>query len=83
MRTYKILAERARAFDADPEVRELVAATLEGPDEVDALTRGAYSADRVARLRALEPDLDGIGASGLGYERLDQLLMEHLVGVRG
>ena len=48
MRTYKILAERARAFDADPEVRELVAATLEGPDDVDALTRGPYSAERVA-----------------------------------
>ena len=28
-------------------------------------------------------DVDAVAAEGLGYERLDQLLFEHLTGVRG
>ena len=42
-----------------------------------------YSADKAAALRALEIDADAIGRAGLAYERLDQLLTEHLLGARG
>jgi xylose isomerase len=80
MRTYKILAARARAFDADPEVRGLLAAS--GNGAVADLARG-YTAEKAARLRRMPLDPDAIGRKGLGYEKLDQLLMEHLLGVRG
>ena len=79
MRTYKILKERARAFDADPEVRALVAAPR--ASEVDGLL-GAYSPTKAQELREVALDLDALAARGLGYERLDQLLLEHLTGVR-
>jgi xylose isomerase len=80
MRTYKILAARARAFDADPEVRGLLA--VDGNGAVAELARG-YTRDKAARLRKLQPDAAALGRRGLGYEKLDQLMMEHLLGVRG
>ena len=79
MRTYKILQARAAAFDADPEVQELVAERADA--KLDPLLRG-YSREKEQRLRALTLDPDALGRRGLGYERLDQLLIEHLFGVR-
>ena len=81
MRTYKILAARARAFDADPEVRSLIA---EQKDAVlDPLLAGGYTRAKAAALQAATIDVDAVARRGLGYERLDQLLVEHLLGVRG
>lgn len=80
MRTYNILKERAQAFDADPEVKGLCEAQC---DEVlDPLISGDYSSDRAAALRSQEIDVDAIGKKGLRYERLDQLMVEHMLGVR-
>ncbi len=79
MRTYKLLAARAAAFDADSEVRELIAERGEGP--LEGLLSG-YSRDKAARLRAAELDPAALGRAGLRRERLDQLLTEHLLGVR-
>jgi xylose isomerase len=80
MRTYKILAARARAFDADPEVREIVAAQHDRT--LDPLLAG-YTRAKAAKLRALDIDVDRVAARGLGYERLDQIMTEHILGVRG
>jgi xylose isomerase len=79
MRTYKILKARALAFDADPEVQGLVSARND--PELDPLLAG-YTPDKAARLRAARLDPDAIGREGLRRERLDQLLTEHLLGVR-
>ena len=81
MRTYKILKARAQAFDADPDVAALRAPQPDGA--IDPLLDGGYSADKASGLRALEIDVDAVASRGLGYERLDQLMMEHLMGVRG
>ncbi|MEQ1893208.1 MAG: xylose isomerase [Planctomycetota bacterium] len=80
MRTYKILKAKAQAFDKDPEVRGLLAERREA--ELEALTK-SYSKKNAKALRAHAFDLDTIAARGLGYEKLDQLMMEHLFGVRG
>ena len=77
--SYKSRHGRARAFDADPEVQELVAEQRD--DALEGLT-GSYSADNAAARRAQEIDVDGIARQGLRYERLDQLMMEHLLGAR-
>lgn len=79
MRTYKILKARAQAFDSDPAVRELIA---EQRDAVfEPLCKG-YSREKAAKLRATPLDPAQLAARGLRYERLDQLMMEHLLGVR-
>ena len=79
MRTYKILKARAQAFDADHEVRAIIADVKDSA--VDPLLSG-YTRDKAARLRALAIDATAVAKRGLRYERLDQLMMEHLLGVR-
>jgi xylose isomerase len=79
MRTYNILKEKAQAFDADPEVRELIAS--EQDEALEQLTR-SYSSENAAALRTQKIDASAIARKGLGYERLDQLMIEHLLGVR-
>ena len=79
MRTYNILKERAHAFDSDPEVKELIADIVD--PEIDPLLAG-YSSEKAQTLRQLPIDPEVIGSTGLGWERLDQLLMEHLLGSR-
>jgi xylose isomerase len=80
MRTYNMLRERAKAFDADPEVKALIAEVKDA--QCDPLLKGGYQKDKAAKLRALQLDPKAIAARGLGYERLDQAMMEHLIGVR-
>ncbi|TAJ17637.1 MAG: xylose isomerase [Planctomycetota bacterium] len=80
MRTYKILAARAASFDADREVKALVAQQRDA--KLDGLC-AKYDRKRAAALAKLDLAPDEVAKRGLGYERLDQLLIEHLLGVRG
>jgi len=79
MRTYKILAHGAEAFDDDPEVRALLREKRDG--ELEPLMQ-RYSKKNAKALRAAALNPDALARGGLGYERLDQLMMEHLLGVR-
>jgi len=79
MRTYLILAEKAKAFAADPRVAEALAAA--GAPDLGRETVGRYSAEAAAALGEEEFDLDALAARGYANERLDQLLVEHLLGV--
>ena len=78
MRTYLLLRERAKAFRADPEVRE--AAAEAGLDQlaVPTLAPGETYAD----LGKDDFDPEAAAERGLGYERLDQLAVEHILGAR-
>jgi xylose isomerase len=78
MRNYLILREKVQAFRADPEVIEAVAAARVG--ELSQPTLGA--GETLDELRKATYDPDALGARGLGFERLDQLAMDHLLGVR-
>ncbi len=79
MRTYNILKERAHAFDSDPEVRELIADICD--PEIDPLLKD-YSPEKATSLRQLSIDPDAIGAVGMQWERLDQILIEYLIGAK-
>lgn len=80
MRNYLILAERAAAYEADPAVAEARAAA--GVPGLAVPTRAP--GESLAALRASTDgfDADARGAVGAGYDRLDQLAVEHLLGVR-
>ncbi|MBK7644173.1 MAG: xylose isomerase [Planctomycetes bacterium] len=80
MRTYKILKAKAKRFDADPEVRALIAEQKDAA--LDPLLSG-YTREKSAKLRGAVLDPEELGRKGLSYEKLDQLMMEHLLGVRG
>jgi len=79
MRTYLILRERARQWREDREIQTLVSSLAAGAG-APALT--TYSARHRDRLLATAFDRTELAARGLGYERLDQLTMELLLGVR-
>jgi xylose isomerase len=78
MRTYRLLAERAAAFRADPEVREALAASRVGELAEPTLAPGEGLSD----LAAEDFDPDAVGARGYGFVRLAQLALEHLLGAR-
>jgi xylose isomerase len=78
IRNYLLLRERVRAFRADPEVQQAADAARVG--ELAVPTLGAD--ESLAELRAETHDADDLARHGLGFERLDQLAMEHLLGAR-
>ncbi len=78
MRNYLILRERAAAFRADPEVRQAIADA-----RVDELSRPTLApGETLDDVRAEQPDIAALAARGMAFERLDQLAMDHLLGVR-
>ena len=81
MRTYLILKEKAEQFNADAEIQALLAEIHADDGSTDAF-KGAYSADKAAALKAHAFDREAIAARGLQYEKLDQLTVELLLGVR-
>ncbi|WDZ91398.1 xylose isomerase [Nocardiopsis sp. HUAS JQ3] len=78
MRNYLILKEKAKAFRADPEVVEALAASRVPELSQSTLGEGESLSDLLAE----EIDLAEVGARGYHFERLDQLAMEHLFGLR-
>jgi xylose isomerase len=78
MRNYLVLREKARAFRADPEVTAALEAAR--VDQLAVPTLGA--GESLADLRAERYDPDALAARGMHFERLDQLALEHLLGVR-
>jgi xylose isomerase len=78
MRNYLILREKARAFRADPEVKEALRAARIPELAEPTLGPGETWRD----VRDATADAGALGRRGMGYERLDQLAMEHLYGVR-
>ena len=84
MRTYLLLKERTKAFRADPEVQEALAACKVPELSVPTLGDGEGYAELLADRTAFE-DFDAAAyyaGLGFGYVRLQQLATEHLLGAR-
>ena len=80
MRTYLILKEKAARWQADPEIGEIVAGLNAATQPAPPV--GVYSAAGAQALRDTVFDRAALGARELYYERLDQLTVELLLGVR-
>ena len=83
MRTYLILADKARRFDNDIDIQEALA-TAKAAQLHEPTLPGNATPDAIATLRrdAGALDVDALAAIGYGHERLDQLVTELLLGVR-
>jgi len=81
MRTYMILADKARRWNADPEIAALRKEINAGDGKLQKLTR-KFTKGNAKALLGRDFDRDALGAVSLPYERLDQLTMEVLMGVR-
>ena len=81
MRTYLILKEKAAQFNADKEIQALLAEINADDGSMDQYF-GKYSAEKARALKAQPFDRAAISAKGRQYERLDQLTIDLLLGVR-
>ncbi|NDJ85631.1 MAG: xylose isomerase [Chloroflexi bacterium] len=81
MRTYLILKDKAARFNADTEIQQLLA-EINADDGSFSFLNDGFSPQAAQRLREASFDRPGLGARGLAYERLDQLTVEILLGVR-
>ena len=77
MRTYLALKERALAFRADPRVKAAMEDSRINELELPTLAKGESWKD----LTTVNVDVDGLAARGYQYETIDQLAIEHLMGL--
>src|SRR5215472_8957114 len=78
MRNYLILREKVRAFRADPQVAEALAEARVPDLALPTLGEGETWRD----IAGLSVDAEALGGRGMAFERLDQLALEYLYGVR-
>lgn len=78
MRTYLILKDKAARWNADPEIQGL----LTDLRPADGARVGAYTDAHARSLLASAFDRAALARRRVSYERLDQLTMEILMGVR-
>jgi xylose isomerase len=81
MRSYLIYKEKGRRWNEDKEIQALLSALQNVPlDGMPSLT--GYGRTTADALKGYTFDRKALGARGLGYERLDQLTVEVILGVR-
>ena len=79
MRTYEILADKAAQFNADSEIQGIVQQLNgDGP----SVYAPGYSKEIADKLKGESFDVAALTARPLPYEKLDQLVLELLMGVR-
>jgi xylose isomerase len=81
MRTYLILKEKAAQWNADSEIQALLA-EINADDGSMSGYFGAYNSEKAAALKKQSFNRQALSDRGLPYERLDQLTVDLLLGVR-
>ncbi len=81
MRTYLILKEKTRQFNQDNEIQALLA-KINADDGSMAPFSGPFTVEKASALKTHNFNRQNLGARGYRYERLDQLTIELLLGVR-
>ena len=80
MRTYVIFKEKARQWNEDKEIQAIVQEIA--ANNAKGSQVGSYSVAAGQKLLSTPYDRVALATKGLQYERLDQLTMEVLMGVR-
>ena len=81
MRNYLILKDKARQFNEDAEIQALLAEIrAAAPEDEDSI--GRYTRDKADKIKSLALDRTELAAKKLPYERLDQLTVDIILGVR-
>ncbi len=82
MRTYLILKEKARRWNEDKEIQALVGRDQRRRRLDGRRPRRLQRRSAPTRCKATTFDRGALGARGLPYEKLDQLTVELILGVR-
>ena len=78
IRNYLILRDKVEAFDSDHRCRPLSRRLMVSELDTPTLSAGEALVD----IRGETADVEALGARSVGLEALDQLAMEHSLGVR-
>jgi xylose isomerase len=81
MRNYLILKDKARQFNEDKEVQAILSG-IHGSSPAEAEALGKYSRDKANKIKSMTLDRVALASKPLPYERLDQLTIDILLGVR-
>jgi xylose isomerase len=81
MRSYLILKEKAQQFNHDAEIQALLRELRHGDAALSA-AMGRYSRESARTLRERSFDRSALGRRGWAYEKLDQLVVDLLLGAR-
>jgi xylose isomerase len=79
MRTYLILKAKAEQWNTDTEVQQIINEIRSRGSSAEPMR---FTSEGAAALKAQTLDVEAMRHSGFAYERLDQLTMEILLGVR-
>jgi xylose isomerase len=82
MRTYNMFKEKAIRFAQDREIQALLAEIHGGDQTVGGLLGQGYSPQIADQLKATDFEPDKLAQRGYRYEKLDQLSIEIILGVR-
>jgi xylose isomerase len=81
MRTYLILKEKVAQFNKDKEAQQIIKEVNREDAGLQALTR-KYSSANAKKLKDAKLDAAALAKKRLPYERLDQIVVDILLGVR-
>jgi xylose isomerase len=81
MRNYLILKDKARQFNEDAEIQALLGEIRAAAPEYDDVM-GSYTRAKGDKIKSLALDRTELAAKKLPYERLDQLTIDIILGVR-
>jgi xylose isomerase, Arthrobacter type len=85
MRTYNMFKVRAKQFDADPVVQQLLSDIYRGDATHIALldqVKKGYTKVLADEIKTIDFHPQALGERGYQYEKLDQLTIEHIMGIR-
>ena len=81
MRNYLIFKEKAKQFDDDSEIQGLLA-EIRSVDPAFEVVPLIFTPERAAQIKAMELDRKNLAKKRLPYERVDQLTIDLLLGLR-
>ncbi|MDX2044034.1 MAG: xylose isomerase [Acidobacteriota bacterium] len=81
MRTYLILKEKAQQFNDDPDIQSLLA-EIKAVDANFESIPVKFTPERAEQIKGLNLDRAALSRKRLPYEKLDQLVVDLLLGIR-
>ena len=82
MRSYLILKEKAKQFNADPEIQSILQEITTKDATLDPILNSKFTAQNAKSLKQRVFDAEALALRKLPYEKLDQLVFDLLLGVR-
>ncbi len=82
MRTYLIFKEKAKQYNADPEIQSLLAEINAGDAVLETMLGAKFTPENAQALKDRAFDAAALAARPKPYEKLDQLVFDLLLGVR-